>query len=1028
VRLLVVRQFVEAGDDGLETQAILFGLLEGVDADLRTSAVEALYELLATNPAILTRLMERLEHPDPEVRWRVVWVLGRLRERGFEIVPAILGRLGDADPEVRARAATALGKLRVDTPEVISALVAVVDPLDMDDYMDDYENDTLRENAAEALGKLPNAATPKVAVALLSSTAKFHSQGGIKGQEAMDALHSLIQFNADLLTALRGWADDEDFVYQHYAGLVTMRYPRKSSVSVDEPEEDADQKGAEEESNHLGPTDTGHVASLLAGLRQELSVDVVRQMVESTRDLSRQGRGEREELYLIVLRDLVSLAQRDSAAKTYLLSVLPQEPVIVRAAVVTELVHEPAVAIPWRSVRPGQAIVIETRPINQGVVGQEVRSGLLALLGEREPVVRWIALAGICALDDSDPLKYALSYSTSHVARRHLDWWNDPGAIGEAMRWMEACTDATVALLELSRERPSVQTEAASRSLVLDTPVARECTALFLRYAHSPHLDLEKLMLNAFSDVGVVPPGFLGVVAPEVIDTLLALCQLADSKQRSGALSLLTRIAPGSTMVVESLYRWLREERDEFVRRRLYAALTELIDDRSQLFALVQRWLRNAEPSAKRGALEAVVDLESVPLSLFQDVCSYIHDEHMTLQWDARKAFGCLRVIDPGVPEQWLPRLDDDDPWVRLTAVRMLIALRESNSRITAALLDCLRVDDQGVRVVALQLLGEHGDTRPEVVDALLAALARSEWITTTNGAVHRHDERSATAAGRALRALDVATPEVIEALYARLEAGETIYEGNPAVEALPSLARNHAVVAVALRRRLAARFTDPPASLSRILPTLPDSAHIAVVLSSMRRSWSEHGWSQQREVATLGQLEEQDSAITTALLRHLERATASAVQEAVIYWLGQRDDGNPAVIETVQSYLMSSAPWVRRAAAVALGTLGHCLDEQSNAIAARLKTALEDDNLEVCTAAARSLAHLAAGVPLVRQAARTRLERLHGPGTAAMLWRAVEENPVGEGYEHGLRPRPMREMTWTSHVASKRLARVRWR
>lgn len=1047
VRLLAVRQLVEAGDAGLETQDILFGLLEGAGADLRTSAVEALYELRQTNPAILPRLMERLEHPAPEVRWRVVWVLGRPRECSPEIVPAILGRLGDADPEVRARAATALGKLRVETCEVISALVAAVAPEDDDSWA----NDKVREEAAEALGKLDCAATPNVAAALFASFREFNCRGGRQGHRVMAAVHRLVQRSPDLLETLRDWARDGTHEHQYYSDSIVVRYP-ESHVPSDQI--DRQEAHGQQDEHYLSDATHGRavdVGSLLVQLREQLVSEMAQRILVAVRapesfafgnDIPLDGDPWWPEIYPPAMRELIDSVRNDGEARKYLFAHLPRQDTVAQAVIAAELIHAPAAVETHRSRGSGRTIVINQYSIHQGIGGQELRPLLLRLLSDTDALVRRLALAGLSTLDGCDPLGRASVLNLKRgvsTPDRHLDWWNNASSLGDVARWMEACGEATVALLEAARQSSNLQSEAASRALMLRTPASLECAAILSMSLRSAQIDLFSVETQALSDLGLVAPGFLGVAAPTVIDALLARRDDPDDRQRQYALMLLCVASPAEASVLERLQAWLYD-RTAYLRRAALYTLTEVAGDRPLVIQAIQERLSSDPASSqhtaemdgesvlelddrgtdeeqhmRREAIQAAKSLGLVPLSLFEAVRDCLHAADNWGETMAQEAFVALKVRDPGPPDAWWERLQGGGPWARLTAAKILIQLGQRDPKITDALLDVLQLSDRSIGKVVYALLREHGDADPRVVTTLLERLPSDDHFG--NGPAY------------ALAGLGIANAEVVEALYAQLEADETVYEGHPTVVALPLLASKHPAVAATLRQRLAARFTDLPASFAALLDTLPDAAYVSMLMAYITRDWDDTSWTRWREAAALGGLQDRDPAITAALLRHLEQSVGDNLQEAVIHALIRRGDGSPAVMEALRLRLKDPTSWVRRMAAAALGHLRPRDASQRPVIIESLLETIMDDDLSVCSAAARMLARLAAGDQRVQQAARTRLERLHGPETATMLLQAIEDNPTGQGFEHGPRPRAMREESLGNRwIMSERLMRVRWR
>ena len=333
---------------------------------------------------------------------------------------------------------------------------------------------------------------------------------------------------------------------------------------------------------------------------------------------------------------------------------------------------------------------------------------------------------------------------------------------------------------------------------------------------------------------------------------------------------------------------------------------------------------------------------------------------------------------------QWDHLLTDTQPWIRLTAAKMLIAQGVADRGVPDALLGCLR-EDPAIAEAAIALLGAHGSQEPRIVATLLDLLHK---------AVGAADHGLSTTIVPVLGCLGVGSRPALEALYAQLHADDfldaLLSAESEVACALIALARSDVDAAATLLLRLLPRFPRLPLRVQVVLPVLDAPDAVAVLLRVAQRDYQETDWSPWREVAALGQVAAAAPAVTAALLDHQRSSGDPRFRAHVIGWLGRRGRAEPEIL-------------------------------------AALLAAMEEDDMEVCEAATIALGVLAPGAAMAAGAARARLARLHGPAIAAILAAAVERDPVGSGFENATPPRPLPD-DGDIRLSGERLRRIRWR
>jgi len=382
--------------------------------------------------------------------------------------------------------------------------------------------------------------------------------------------------------------------------------------------------------------------------------------------------------------------------------------------------------------------------------------------------------------------------------------------------------------------------------------------------------------------------------------------------------------------------------------RVILKALVAVAGPSQESYAAISAALGTADAFTRAAAIEAAVCLGEVPLELFVSIRSLIGivepaDEFGSVDPAARRAFIAVRVPDCGTPDQWDHLLTDPQPWIRLTAAKMLIALGVADRAVPDVLLSNLH-GDPAVAEAAIALLGAHGSREPRIVATLLDLLHK---------AVGAADHGLSTTIVPVLGCLGVGRRPALEALYAQLHADDFL-AALPSAEsevacALIALAQSDMDAAATLLLRLLPRFPRLPLRVQAVLPSLDAPDAVAVLLRVAQRDYQETDWSPWREVAALGQVAAAAPAVTAALLDHQRSSSDPRFRAHVIGWLGRRGRAEPEIL-------------------------------------AALLAAMEEDDLEVCEAATIALGVLVPGAAVAAAAARTRLARLHGPAIASTL------------------------------------------
>jgi HEAT repeat protein len=289
-------------------------------------------------------------------------------------------------------------------------------------------------------------------------------------------------------------------------------------------------------------------------------------------------------------------------------------------------------------------------------------------------------------------------------------------------------------------------------------------------------------------------------------------------------------------------------------------------------------------------------------------------------------------------------------PYTKLRegAARVLGGLGDGGSaaRAAAELVAALpNADSWPVRQAAASSLGQLGQTSPDVVAALIHALA---------------DDRLSVrwAAASSLDQLGQASPDVAAALIHAL-ANDRLSVRRAAASSLGQLGQASSDVVAALihalaNDRLSVRRAAA-SSLGQLRQASPDV--VAALIHALANDDSDV---RQAAASSLGQLGQASPDVVAALIRPLADDDSWSVRQAAASSLDQLGQASPDVVVALIHTLADDDPYVRQAAASSLSQLG----QASPDVVAALIRALADDRLSVCQAAASSLGQLGQASP----------------------------------------------------------------
>jgi HEAT repeat protein len=696
----------------------LRGALADPSVSVRTAAAESLWrqgiaarELLPVFIESAGQIRERAPIDATEIMpWHhgareVAALLAELGPEADASVPILVNILTDDDAETRIAAADALSAIGPEARSAIDPLAAAMRDTEVHTFPFAHRSWCLSDNAAAALRNIGDVALPKLVEAVRADDARLRMNAAHQLGWFPDHAHDMVGLLIERLNdpdvfvrivaarSLRQIGIEARPAGPALAGLLRERgeftsFPAGMGIGV-----------------NLALEDEAAAALVQIDADPQTVVPVLVEVLNQTQRVSPamarvlRHYGPRAAAIVPRLEPFLDDPEQSSDAGSALAAIAPEDP---------RWVDVLSASLSWEA--PRQAVVAASALGGLGDRARAAAPKLRKMLAEddskHEPFVRAILAAALLRIEPGDEADIVVLANALH----------EPG-------WVWAQEEFDEALRVWGNLGPRAEPGAGVLSTGLKLPELRDKDFDDLYAVDSSRLRCARLLRTI--------PG----LAAEVVPTLIEICQLGDSPERSEACDALAELGPRGADAV--------------------GALIDLLDDE-------ERYVVNGDFYGNGGQWRVVGDravlaLASIGPPAVADLRTALASTPRSVRRRAAEALGKMGPAAAEARPELLTALDDPSPWVRAAAADALGRIGGDAAQDVPALVALLTDGRLDPRRAAAEALAQYGADAAPAVDALAGALT---------------DERLAMriAAAKALAAIGPAAAPALPALTRLLD------------------------------------------------------------------------------------------------------------------------------------------------------------------------------------------------------------------------------------------------------------------